>query len=36
MYILLTMLLFMDVAWNEENKPYKIKADVKSGEVKGI
>jgi len=36
MYILLSMLSFMDVVWNEENKLYKIKSDVKSGEVKGI
>jgi len=28
MYILLSMLSFMDVVWTEKNKPYKIKADV--------
>jgi len=37
MYILLSVLSFMDdVVWTEKNKPYKIKADVKSGKVKGI
>jgi hypothetical protein len=30
------MLSFMDVVWIEDDNPYKIKADVKSGEVKGI
>jgi len=35
-YILLSMLSFMDVLWIEDYKQYKIKVHVKSGEVKGI